>query len=416
MLSVITPIDIPGNKHWAVIVTAPEAEVLGGVRTLTTILILAAVACLLLGVVFVWLISVKFSKPIIKLRDEAVLLAEGDFRHLELKTYSGDEIGQLAEAFDQMRGKLRDLVGKIQNKAETVAAASEQLTAGAQQSAEASNQVAGPITQIADGSNHQAETLKKMADVVAELSKNINHIANRGKEIADIGSKTAASSTEGRSSIAKAMEQMETIGTGSRAVQTAISELAAGSKEISEIVTLISTIAGQTNLLALNAAIEAARAGEAGRGFAVVAEEVRKLAEESNQAAHKISELIQKNELDMQQAVLAAEKSADGVKTGIAVVGTADETFQMIAVSIERLSGQVQEVSMAIERMAAGSQHLLHTVQQVENVGNENASEAQSVSAATEEQSASMQEIVSASQSLAQTSAELQGAVSVFKI
>ena len=112
-------------------------------------------------------------------------------------------------------------------------------------------------------------------------------------------------------------------------------------KEISEIVTLISTIAKQTNLLALNAAIEAARAGEHGRGFAVVAEEVRKLAEESNQATEQISALIQQNQLNMDQAVAATQAGAEGIRAGIPLVQATGETFKNIVESILQLCDQI---------------------------------------------------------------------------
>jgi len=255
-----------------------------------------------------------------------------------------------------------------------------------------------------------------MATVAEEMSARIEQIAATGKQIAGIADDTSQSSAQGRKAVDKVMEQMRSIGNESVAVQKTIGELAKGAREIGEIVTLISSIAGQTNLLALNAAIEAARAGEAGRGFAVVAEEVRKLAEESNQAAQQIAGLIKNNEAAMSQAIVATQASGEGVKTGIAVVESAGETFKTIAVAVDRLSAQIQEVTESINQIAAGSQELVLSVHNIDTVSKENAAEAQSVSAATEEQSASMEEIASSSQALAQTAAELQAAVANFKV
>ncbi|WP_371372872.1 methyl-accepting chemotaxis protein [Sporomusa aerivorans] len=416
LLSVFTPIDLPGGQRWLMIVTAPETEATRAVATLSTILIMAAVICILLGALLVVYISIRFTRPIVQIRDEALLLAEGDLRHRANRIHSKDEIGQLSAAFGQMAGKLRNLVEKVQSKAETVAASSEELTASAQQSANAANQVADSITHIAAGSDQQATAVTNMSSVVDQMSASIEQIATTGRQITRIAGDTAESAELGRKAINKVSDQMKIIGTESEEIQKTIGNLAQGSREIGEIVTLISAIAGQTNLLALNAAIEAARAGEAGRGFAVVAEEVRKLAEESNQAAQKIASLIQKNETDMTQAIAVTQNNTNGVQTGIEVVVTAGNTFKTIADAVEQLSSQIQNITEFIDQLAAGSHAMVSAVRQVDSISRENAAEAQTVSAATEEQSASMQEIASSSQALAQIASELQSSVATFKV
>jgi len=416
LLSIFTAINLPGGQRWIMIVSAPEAEATREVGSLSLILIVVAAACIGLAALVVVVVSARFARPIIRIRDEALLLADGDLRPRPIDIHTRDEIGQLAEAFGQMADRLRTLVVKVHSRSETVAASSEELTASAQQSANAANQVAGSITQIAEGTEKQANAVDSMATVAEEMSARIEQIAATGKQIAGIADDTSQSSAQGRKAVDKVMEQMRSIGNESVAVQKTIGELAKGAREIGEIVTLISSIAGQTNLLALNAAIEAARAGEAGRGFAVVAEEVRKLAEESNQAAQQIAGLIKNNEAAMSQAIVATQASGEGVKTGIAVVESAGETFKTIAVAVDRLSAQIQEVTESINQIAAGSQELVLSVHNIDTVSKENAAEAQSVSAATEEQSASMEEIASSSQALAQTAAELQAAVANFKV
>ncbi|VBB09536.1 chemotaxis methyl-accepting receptor [Lucifera butyrica] len=415
-LSVLTPIKLPGGQQWVLMVSAPETEVFREVGTMTKFLFTVALAGIFLAGLFVVYISKKFAQPIIKLRDEVLILANGDLQRRELDINSKDEIGQLAGAFTQMADKLRHLVAKVQLKAETVAASSEELTASAQQSADVTNQVAGSITHIAEGSDLQTNAIDSMAAIVEQMSANIEQIAAIGKQITDIAADTSESTFQGQKAIDKAREHMRNIGEGSETVQKAIGNLAQGSREIGEIVTLISAIAGQTNLLALNAAIEAARAGEAGRGFAVVAEEVRKLAEESNQATQKIAGLIQKNESDMNQAIVVTRNSTNGVKTGIGVVESAGDTFKAIADTVENLSVQIQGIIESIDQIVAGSEKLVFSVQNVDKAAKENDAEAQSVSAAMEEQSASMQEIASSSQSLAHTAADLQSAVAIFKI
>jgi len=415
-VSVFTPINLPGNQRWVVSVSAPETEVVSEVHKLNYMMIGVTLVCLVLSIIVVTVFGIRFAKPVSRLRDEAQLLAGGDLRKRDTGIESGDEIGQLAHAFNEMAGNLRALVGKVQTKAETLAAASEELTANAHQGADSSTQVAGSTVQIALGLDEQTKAVTEVVDVTDQMFKSITKMSEKGKEIADIAKNTSQSSENGHQAITSAITQMRTIEEGAQAVQAAIGELAAGSREIGEIVTLISSIAGQTNLLALNAAIEAARAGEAGRGFAVVAEEVRKLAEQSNQAAQEITALIQKNQVDMDQAIEAAEKSGEGVKTGISGVEFAGTTFRTIAEDVGNLSQEIKNITDYVEQLALASQNLVTNIHQIDNISKKNAFEAQSVSAATEEQSAVMEEIAASSNALAQTAEEMNVAVTNYRV
>ena len=195
-----------------------------------------------------------------------------------------------------------------------------------------------------------------------------------------------------------------------------VAKLGERSKEIGQIVDTISGIAGQTNLLALNAAIEAARAGEQGRGFAVVAEEVRKLAEQSQDAAKKIATLISEIQGDTDKAVLAMSEGTREVKIGTEVVTAAGYAFEEIEVMVTEVSNQVKEISAAVQQMASSSQQIVSSVKEIDELSKNAAGEAQTVSAATEEQSASMEEIASSSQSLAKMAQDLQEAVSKFRV
>ena len=130
----------------------------------------------------------------------------------------------------------------------------------------------------------------------------------------------------------QAIGQMKNVGQGAQKAQGAAGDLEAGSRQIEAIVGLISNIAGQTNLLALNAAIEAARAGEQGRGFAVVAEEVRKLAEQSEQAARQIKDLIGKNDANIRNVVEVISHTIQDIDTGVTLVGKAGDGFGDIRV------------------------------------------------------------------------------------
>ncbi|MBP2654625.1 MAG: methyl-accepting chemotaxis sensory transducer with Cache sensor [Firmicutes bacterium] len=414
--AVLTPVDLPGDVRWVMIIEAPEAEVNKEAVMLSRTMVGISLAFIIIAIVFLTVLSKRFVKPILLIRDECELLVDGDLREQTAKVDSEDEIGQLAQGFRRMRAALRDLVKHVQIQAEQVAASSEELTASSEQSAEAANQVAGSITEIALGSDKQAAAVNQISTVAEKMAGNIEQVSVVAQGVAEIAQNTSCEADAGRRTVEQAVSKMQEIGQGSEAVQAAIGELMTGSREINEIVNLISSIAGQTNLLALNAAIEAARAGEHGRGFAVVAEEVRKLAEESNQAAKQIGGLIHKNQTNMEQVVAVTQTGAEGVRTGIAVVASAGDMFEKIVCSIQGLSEQIKEISEAINHMTSGSRALVTSINEIDTISKTNAAEAQTVSAATEEQSASMQEIASSSQSLATLASDLQAAVAKFKV
>lgn len=343
-------------------------------------------------------------------------LADGDFRDKPRKVVRKDEIGQVADALTDMRGAIRNLMRHINDSAQQLAASSEELTASAEQSAQAANQVAGSITDVANGAQEQLGVANNTSTVVEKMSISIQQVAINASAVAGQTAQAADKAKEGNRSVDKAVNQMifieQTVTTSAQIVR----KLGERSKEIGQIVDTISSIAGQTNLLALNAAIEAARAGEQGRGFAVVADEVRKLAEQSHDAAKKIAVLIGEIQGDTDIAVVAMNDGTREVKVGAEVVNISGKAFQEIADMVSKVSGETKEMSLAIDLMASGSYQIVESVKQIDELSKKASGEAQMISAATEEQSAAMQEISSASQALARLATNLRESVDKFQI
>lgn len=415
-VAIATPINLPGDQRWIVIVAAPEVEATRQVTSLTRTMLTISLIFLVIAILAIVFIAKQFVKPIVLIRDECMLLAQGDLRERERNIFSEDEIGQLANGFREMRTNLHQLITKVHSQSELLASSSEELTASAEQSAQASTQVAISITDVASGSQEQLTVAHETSAVVEGMSASIEQVSATTNEVAQQSEQAASKATEGNKAVNKAVIQMKQIEQTVRTSAQAVAELGERSKEIGQIVGTISGIAGQTNLLALNAAIEAARAGEQGRGFAVVAEEVRKLAEQSQEATKQIAELISGIQGDTNKAVMAMDNGTREVKLGAEVVDGAGQAFQEIVVLVTHVSNQVKEIAVAIDQMALGSQQIVGAVNRIDNLSKKATEESQNVSAATEEQSASMEEIASASQSLAHLATELQEAVNHFRV
>jgi methyl-accepting chemotaxis protein len=327
-----------------------------------------------------------------------------------------DEFGIMGQDLDLLNQNMRKLVRMISHSAQQLAATSEQLTASAEQSADASNQVAVSVTDIAQGTEKQTSALQQTTEVMQEMSRQIQIVADNTEQTAALSKKTAVAAQNGTQSVSIALVQMKNIERTVNTSAAVVTKLGERSQEIGQIVDAISTIAGQTNLLALNAAIEAARAGEMGRGFAVVAEEVRRLAEQSQEAAEQISTLIHEIRKETDSAVTAMMAGTKEVKSGTVAVNGATIAFSEIADLVNSVSGQVQTISGAMKNLLEGSQQVSLSMKNADDISKSTSMEAQNVSSATEEQSAAADEIASSSRDLAKLAEELQITMQQFKI
>jgi methyl-accepting chemotaxis protein len=363
-----------------------------------------------------WYITKIIANPLNTIVLVCKELAAGDFQDKPRRILRKDEVGQVADALANTRDAIRKLMKHINESSELLAASSEELTASADQSAQAANQVASSITDVAHGAEEQLSVADSTSAVVQQMSASIQQVSVNANEVSGQSAQASTKADEGNKSVSKAINQMAHIEQTVTTSALVVAKLGERSKEIGQIVDTISGIASQTNLLALNAAIEAARAGEQGRGFAVVAEEVRKLAEQSQDAAKHIGKLIGEIQGETDRAVVAMNDGTREVKLGAEVVNDTGKAFQEIASLVNKVSSQTKEISAAIEQMAIGSQQIVGSVKKIDELSKRASSEAQTVSAATEEQSASMEEIASSSQSLAHLAMDLREAVGKFQI
>lgn len=380
------------------------------------VILAVTVLSILLALGMGWLIMRMITNPLNQIVATIREVARGNLKVEKLNISSQDEFGRLFSEFNTMTQSLKTLVTSFSSTAEQVAASAEELTANADQSAQATSQVAATICDLARGSEKQVTALDTTAAVVEQMSAGIQQIAANANAVNNVAEKTTSAAKDGNTAVDAAIRQMSSIENTVLRSAGVVTKLGDRSKEIGQIVATISGIAGQTNLLALNAAIEAARAGEQGRGFAVVADEVRKLAEQSQEAAKQIAGLITEMQSETGHAVLAMNEGTHEVKVGADVVANAGHAFKEIVRLIDEVSSQIKEISIAIQQMASGSKQIVMSIRDIDNVSRSAAGQAQTVSAATEEHLASMEEVAASSQALAILAEEMQSAVRHFQI
>ncbi|MDN4092239.1 methyl-accepting chemotaxis protein [Brevibacillus agri] len=362
-----------------------------------------------------FLISRMIADPLRVVASRMEDLAQGNLDVAPVTYVAKDEVGKLGIAFNELVANFRSLIEQVKVAGEQVAASSEELSASAQQSVRATEQAMGSVEQIATTAEVQTQRTQESVRVMEEMSVAIQRIADTSSAVSEASVVAADDAQQGNIQIQQAVFQIDSLSQGVNHAADLVQQLGVRSEAIGKIVDVITGIASQTNLLALNAAIEAARAGEQGRGFAVVADEVRKLAEQSEESAREIARLIGEIQHETTQVVSVMLAGTEEAKKGAAAVQEAGKTFERIVVSSKDVAGQIQEVSAATEQMSASVQQVASAMDEMNRLSEEAAVHTQSVSAGAEEQLAAMQEIARSSNNLNELSHELQESISQFK-
>lgn len=387
------------------------------VGTTKIIVIAFTIIILIIGIVVSILISNTISRPIQQLHAIAVRIATGDLTHTQqVVVRNRDEIGELAASFNQMSNNLRQLILAAGSNAEQVAASSQQLSASADQTGQATEHVTEITEQLAEGTESQVERVAASVELVHRMDADAQNISASAAAVADAVMLTASVAAEGGSAVRTAIAQMSAVQCSVNEVSQVVSELGDRSREIGDIMAIITDIATQTNLLSLNAAIEAARAGEHGRGFAVVAGEVRKLAEQTTQSGRRVSEVINAIQTEIDRITAKVSQGEQEALAGIHAVNTAGQSFSQIEAAIQDVTLQIREVSDSSHHMSSETHKLVDAFETINRTAIEMAEGTHSVSASAEEQLASVQEIAAASKELSVLAQQLQENIDKFKV
>ena len=381
------------------------------IRT-TTIIVLVLVLLITIGVVLYLMREIKSGV-------NAVLKGakEGEARNLayRIPVDRSDEFGHIAVSFNHMFDDIRDMTKEIQEAADVVGQSASQLTETAEQSAEATQSIAQSITEVAGSTQEQMDYVTKTKEEVDAFSEGVGKSLDTMNTIRSHVEVTTQMTQDGGKLVQATVEQMHSIADTVEHSSAVIGKLGERSKEIGAIIDTISGIAEQTNLLALNAAIEAARAGEHGRGFSVVAEEVRKLAEESQEAATKISDLIAAIQKETGAAVSAMETGRAEAEKGRANVQSTGEGFKAIMERIEGIHNDTQLIMGTMQDIDESGKKIVGYTDNIHDSSQKISSSTETVSAAAEEQSAGMEEIAASSRQLAEQAQKLKDALGKFR-
>ncbi|MDZ5474091.1 methyl-accepting chemotaxis protein [Bacillus sp. 31A1R] len=358
----------------------------------------------------------KVAYPVIEISNRAKRIANGDLTGEDIILKNNDEIGDLAGSFNDMSKSLRGVVSTVIESSSELTAVSEQMAASSEQVSASAAEVSNSMNYVAQNTETGNQSVVEVSKVLLELSSLIQIAKGKAISAQQNSETTFQTANAGKDIVSKSINKMEII--RSRTVETEglIQKLDQYSQEIGHITKMITSIADQTNLLALNASIEAARAGEHGRGFAVVAEEVRKLAEQSNDGASQVAELVRKISGSTGEVVKAIQENKVEVEQGVTVVASAGHALDRILTAVTITLKEVNSITDVTDEEVASSDKIVALIHKLSTIMESTASSTEEVAASTQETTAAMETVSSSAEEVSAMAQELQSSVQIFKI
>jgi len=358
-----------------------------GATQAKTLLAVATGLALALGLLAAWAITWQIIIPLRQTLRAAERVASGDLTQ-NLQVNRRDELGQLQASMQRMTQGLRELIGGIGDGVTQIASAAEELSAVTEQTSA--------------GVNNQKVETDQVATAMNQMTATVHEVARNAEQASEAALMADQQAREGDRVVGEAVAQIERLAGEVINSSEAMNQLKAESDKIGSVLDVIKSVAQQTNLLALNAAIEAARAGEAGRGFAVVADEVRSLAQRTQQSTEEIEELIAGLQSGTQRVASVMDNSRQLTDSSVELTRRAGSSLETITRTVSSIQAMNQQIATAAEEQTAVAEEINRSVMNVRDI--------------SDQTSAASEETASSSVELARLGTHLQGLVGRFKL
>ena len=409
------------GSPWIVVIAIEEYEILEEVNEVRNIIIALTIFAIVLGAIITLIVGNSISKPILAAIEAVEKIGGLDFSYDEKQSclkYTGqkDEVGLMINSILHTEENIRNFIVETKETSEQVAISSGELSKISEEAAISEEEVSRTIEEIAKSASEQARDTQDVAYNVENLELLFKENESYLKELNRAAGKIEDEKEEGFNILKILVEKTQSNNRATEDIHEIIINNNISTEKIESASIMIEKISEQTNLLALNASIEAARAGEHGRGFSVVAEEIRKLAEESNNFTSDIKGLI--NELK-ERSQLAVEKM-DQVKESSdqqnKSVYETENKFKGIAQAIDIVEEVIERLNASSQTMVSNKNNIRKLVENLSASMEEQAAGTEEASASMEEQAAIIEEISSSGNSLEEISKDLKRLIDKFKV
>ena len=357
------------------------------VRTSALLILVAAAAALLVGLLATLIITRVIVRPLKQVTAVAQRIAAGDLSG-EIEVQRSDEIGQLLGAMQGMSRDLRTMVGRLQD--------------GVMQLSTSAQTLSSVTEQARQGVSGQKEETDLVATAITQMAATVHEVAQNAEQAAASTAQADSRVGAGSDVVRETLQRIEQLVAAMAVTRQGIEQLSQDTRNIDAVLEVIKSVAQQTNLLALNAAIEAARAGEQGRGFAVVADEVRALARRTQQSTEEIEGLLGTLRAGATRSVADMRQSDELVEQVVHDARHTQQALTGIAEAVAVIHGMNQQIAAAAEEQTAVAEDINRSVTSIRDLG--------------EQSAAAMDENAGSSQQLAALGRELQGMAAHFRL
>lgn len=403
------------STGWYIMTSMYYEEIESSTRSmLNAALIIGIITLVLAGLVGLRFAN-SITKPILMIVSDMDKVEKGDMTIMS-QVKSKDEVGVLAEKFNNMVSNVRALLENAASVTNDVSDASQTLAASAEEASASSDEVNRTIDEIAKGATDQAQDTENAAKLANNLDVKFESLYANSQEISTNADNVKQVNEAGAKVLTDLKTKSEENNQSTERIASSIKDLEEKSIDIGGILVTISSIAEQTNLLALNASIEAARAGEAGRGFAVVADEIRKLAEESSNSADEIKTIVTIIQEQTGNTVKIMDEFKSNADLQYKAVEDMDKSFEDISESIQSVSGQIDDIDVFITDMLKDKDAIIQSITNISAVSEETAAASEEVSATMDQQNAAVEAVANSADQLNDLSRQLSDQIRKFKI
>lgn len=401
------------ENGWSIVGSVMQSELYGKVSQISRMTWYIAAAAAVLAVIIALLIVRMIARPLMVLRN---LMREGSQGNLSVRTSfrSKDEIGQLGQSFNQMMEQITLLVNQTRSSAKQVRETAGILKQSSSQTSTAAKEIALATEQIATGALDLATQSEKGNELTSQIGSQMEQVIGDNEKMRTRASDVQDSSDKGKQNMSHLNHQTGNTEEMFRSIVDKFGTLKESTDSIRNILEMLVGITKQTNILSLNASIEAARAGESGKGFMVVAQEIRKLADQSNQSIQVVGEITDKIQLEMEDTTKVLTDAYPLFQEQINSVKEVDAIFQAVDQNMNQFIQQLNEATNSITELNASQHTLSEAMSSVSAVAQQSTATSEEVASLSSNQTEVSDELVQLSSQLDELSQSLQASLAQF--